>query len=122
MRERRWHFVVPQIAAALALAAWLIFPHSNVLLVVVCCIIASGTIAYFPAFFTLPSEFLTSAAAAAAVGFINCTASIGGYVGPKIFGELSQRTGSFNAGLVMMIACWIIGSGLVLICPRGKTA
>jgi ACS family tartrate transporter-like MFS transporter len=122
MRERRWHFVVPQIAAALALAAWLILPRSNVLLVVVCCIIASGTIAYFPAFFTLPSEFLTSAAAAAAVGFINCTASIGGYVGPKIFGELSQRTGSFNAGFIMMIACWIIGSALVLICPRGETA
>jgi len=121
-RERRWHFAVPQLIAAVALAAWFFIPHSNALLVLVCSIVGIGTMAYFPAFFTLPSEFLTSAAAAAAVGFINCTASIGGYFGPKIFGELSQRTGSFNTGFVVMIACWIIGCVLVLICPRERAA
>ena len=120
VRERRWHFAVPQLIAALALAAWFFLPHSNALLVLVCSILGIGTIAYFPAFFTLPSEFLASAAAAAAVGFINCTASIGGYFGPKIFGDLSQRTGSFTAGFAVMIACWIIGSLLVLICPRER--
>jgi len=120
MRERRWHFAVPQLTAAVALAAWFIFPHSDALLIVICCVIAAGTIAYFPAFFTLPSEILTSAAAAAAIGFINCTASIGGFFGPKMFGNLSQRTGSFTSGFVMMIALWIIGSVLVLLCPRER--
>ena len=120
MRERRWHFAVPQLAAAVALAAWFFLPHSNALLVVLCTVVASGTIAYFPAFFTLPSEFLTSAAAAAAVGFINCTASIGGFFGPKLVGNLSQRSGSFESGFAMMIACWIIGSILVLMCPRER--
>jgi MFS transporter, ACS family, tartrate transporter len=123
LRERRWHFAVPQFAAALALGSWFVLPHSNALLIVLCSIIAAGTIAYFPAFFTLPSEFLTSAGAAAAVGFINAIASVGGgYGGPKIFGELSQRTGSFSSGFLMMIACWIIGSMLVLICPRERGA
>jgi ACS family tartrate transporter-like MFS transporter len=122
MAERRWHFAVPQLAAAAALAAWFLLPHSNALLVVICSIIGSGTIAYFPAFFTLPSEFLTSSAAAAAVGFINCTASIGGFFGPKIFGNLSQSRGSFTSGFVMMIACWVIGSLLVLLCPRGRVS
>lgn len=120
MRERRWHFAVPQLAAALALGLWFIFPHSTTLLVAICAIIASGTIAYFPAFFTLPSEYLTSAAAAAAIGFINCTGSIGGFFGPKIFGNLSQRTGSFESGFAMMIACWTIASALVLFCPRQR--
>jgi len=118
MRERRWHFAVPQLTAAAALAAWFVLPHSNALLVVLCCVIASGTIAYFPAFFTLPSEFLTSAAAAAAIGFINCTGSIAGFFGPKFMGNLSQQTGSFDSGFVMMIVCWIIASALVLLCPR----
>jgi ACS family tartrate transporter-like MFS transporter len=122
VRERRWHFALPQLIAAAALGAWFFLPHSSALLVALCSILGIGTIAYFPAFFTLPSEFLTSAAAAAAVGFINCTASIGGYFGPKIFGDLSQRTGSFNAGFMVMIACWIIGSSLVLICPRERVA
>lgn len=119
-RERRWHFAVPQLTAALALSAWFLAPHSNALLIVVFALIGFGTTAYLPSFWTLPSAFLTSSAAAAAVGFINCTASIGGFFGPIIIGNLSQRTGSFDAGFVFMIACWMIASVLVLLCPRGN--
>ena len=117
-RERRWHFAIPQLTAALALSAWLLLPHSNALLIVVFTLVGFGTVAYLPSFWALPSAFLTSSAAAAAVGFINCTASVGGFVGPKIIGDLSQRTGSFRGGFVFMIACWIIASLLVLLCPR----
>jgi D-galactonate transporter len=121
-RERRWHFAVPQLTAAAGLAGWFVLPHSNAVLLAVFTLIGFGTVAYLPAFWALPSAFLSSAAAAAAVGFINCTASIGGFAGPKIFGDLSQRTGSFNTGFALMIACWIIASALVLLCPRQGTA
>ena len=117
-RERRWHFAIPQLTAALALGAWLFLPQSNTLLMIMFSLVVFGTIAYLPSFWALPSAFLSSSAAAAAVGFINCTASIGGYLGPKIFGDLSQRTGSFHSGFIFMIACWIIASLLVLLCPR----
>ena len=122
IRERRWHFAIPQLTAALALTAWLLAPHSNALLVVVFTLIGFGTTAYLPSFWALPSSLLTNSAAAAAIGFINCTASIGGFVGPKIIGELSQRTGSFDGGFVFMIACWTIASLLVLLCPRERAA
>jgi ACS family tartrate transporter-like MFS transporter len=121
-RERRWHFAVPQLTAALGLGAWFLFPHSNVLLLIVFSLIGFGTIAYLPSFWALPSAFLSASAAAAAVGFINCTASIGGFVGPKIFGDLSQRTGSFEKGFIFMIACWTIASVLVLLCPRERSS
>jgi ACS family tartrate transporter-like MFS transporter len=121
-RERRWHFALPQLTAALALGAWFLLPHSNALLVVVFTLVGFGTVAYLPSFWALPSAFLASSAAATAVGFINCTASIGGFVGPKIIGDLSQRTGSFNGGFIFMIACWTIASVLVLLCPRERTA
>jgi sugar phosphate permease len=117
-RERRWHFAIPQLTAALALGAWLLLPHSNALLIVVFTLIGFGTVAYLPSFWALPSAFLSSSAAAAAIGFINCTASIGGFVGPKIIGDLSQRTGSFNGGFIFMTACWTTASLLVLLCPR----
>ena len=120
-RERRWHFAIPQLTAALALSAWLLAPHSNALLIAVFTLIGFGTVAYLPSFWALPSSFLTSSAAAAAVGFINCTASIGGFVGPKIIGNLSQSTGSFRWGFIFMIASWIIASLLVLLCPRKPT-
>ena len=122
MRERRWHFAIPQLTAALALTAWFFLPHSNVMLVIIFSLVGFGTIAYLPSFWALPSAFLSASAAAAAVGFINCTASIGGYFGPKVFGELSQRTGSFNTGFAVMIACWVIASLLVLVCPREGNA
>jgi ACS family tartrate transporter-like MFS transporter len=118
--ERRWHFAIPQLTAALALSAWFFLPPSNVLLVVVFSLVVFGTIAHLPAFWSLPSAFLSSSAAAGAVGFINCTASIGGFVGPKIIGELSQRTDSFRSGFIFMIACWTIASLLVLLCPRER--
>jgi sugar phosphate permease len=121
-RERRWHFAIPQLTAALALGAWVFAPQSNLLLVVVFTLIGFGTTAYLPSFWALPSAFLTSSAAAAAVGFINCMASIGGFVGPKIIGNLSQSTGSFRTGFIFMIACWIIASALVLLCPRERAA
>jgi sugar phosphate permease len=103
------------------LAAWFFVPHSPTLLVSVFCLVAFGTIAYLPSFWALPSAFLSASAAAAAVGFINCTASIGGFIGPKVFGDLSQRTGSFDKGFIFMIGCWVIASLLVLLCPREKT-
>jgi sugar phosphate permease len=116
--ERRWHFAIPQLTAALAFAVWFLIPHSNALLIAVFALAGFGTVAYLPSFWALPSAFLSSSAAAAAVGFINCTASIGGFVGPKIIGNLSQRTGSFDTGFVFMIACFVIASLLVLFCPR----
>jgi MFS transporter, ACS family, tartrate transporter len=119
-RERRWHFALPQLTAAIGLAGWFFLPHSNAVLLAVFTLIGFGSVAYLPAFWALPSAFLSSSAAAAAVGFINCTASIGGFVGPKIFGDLSQRTGSFNSGFMLMIACWTIASVLVLLCPRER--
>ena len=121
-RERRWHFAIPQLTAALALSVWLFLSPSNVLLVIVFSLVAFGTIAYLPSFWALPSAFLTSSAAAVAVGFINCMASIGGFVGPKIIGNLSQSTGSFRDGFIFMIACWTIAAVLVLLCPREREA
>jgi MFS transporter, ACS family, tartrate transporter len=118
--ERRWHFAAPQLTAAAALIAWFFLPHSNIVLVVIFTLLGFGTVAYLPSFWALPSEFLSSSAAAAAVGFINRTASIGGFFGPKLIGNLSQRTGSFNSGFMLMIGCWIIASLLVLLCPRER--
>jgi len=116
--ERRWHFAIPQLTAAVALSAWFFLPHSNTVLVALFTVLGFGTVAYLPSFWALPSAFLTRSAAAAAVGFINCTASIGGFFGPKMVGNLSQQSGSFNTGFLLMIACWTVASVLVLLCPR----
>jgi len=116
--ERRWHFAIPQMTAAAALGAWFLVPHSNITLVVIFSLVVFGTSAYLPAFWALPSSFLGASNAAAVIGFISCIASIGGFIGPKLIGTFSQRTGSFDAGFLFMIACWVIAAVFVLLCPR----
>ena len=122
MHERRWHFAIPQLTAAIGLGSWFFLPRSDALLLTAFILVGFGTNAYFPAFWAMPSAYLSRSAAAAAIGFINCMASIGGFVGPKIIGELSERTGSFDSGFICMSACWTIGVILVLLCPREKAA
>ena len=56
-RERRWHFAVPQLTAALALGAWFLAPHSIALPIVVFTLIGFGTVAYLPSFWALRRHF-----------------------------------------------------------------
>ena len=121
-RERRWHFAVPQLTAAVALVLWFLLPQTNTLLIVLLSLVVFGTIAYLASFWAMPSAFLTASAAAAAVGFINCTASIGGFFGPTVVGRLSEEFGSFDTGFIFMITCFVIASVLVLTCPRERSA
>ena len=54
---------------------------------------ATGLKAYLPAFWTLPSLFLTEAAAAGSIGLINSVGNLGGFVGPKAMGWLEKTMG-----------------------------
>ena len=63
---------------------------------------------------SLPTMFLSGPAAAASVALINATGNLGGFAGPYIIGYLADRTGNYNAGLMYLIACGVIGSGAVL--------
>lgn len=120
-RERRWHVVLPVLSGPFALIVWLLMPQSNVGLVCVLIVLGIASNAYLPAFWALPGALLSGSAAAAAIGFINSAASLGGFFGPKIVGNLAQRAaGSFRQGFIFMIACWIIASVLVLVCPRER--
>src|SRR4051812_48439308 len=118
--ERRWHFVIPQLVAALALTAWFFLPHSDAALIAIFTLLGFGTVAYLPAFWALPSAFLTRSAAAAAVGFINCMASIGGLFWPENIGGFSQQDGSFKRGILFFVCRWAGASVAGLFLPRGR--
>jgi len=65
-----------------------------------------------PAFYSLPSRYLTGVAAAGGMALINATGSLGGYVGPWMVGLLRDMTGFFFAGMVAMSA--MLGVAAVL--------
>jgi MFS family permease len=73
-----------------------------------------GTISARTIFYTIPQGFLTGAAAAGGLAFINCVGAAGGFVGPFMVGWLKDVTGSFNAGMLGMAAVLGLALGLTL--------
>lgn len=63
-----------------------------------------------PAFYSLPSRFLTGAAAAGGIAFINAVGSLSGYVAPWIMGILKDATGTFNSGLLGLAAMLVVSA------------
>ena len=63
-------------------------------------------------FWTIPPRFLTGLAAAGGLAFINSIGTTGGFVGPYVFGWLSDETGSFSAGLLAMSGFLVLAAVL----------
>ncbi len=55
-------------------------------------------------FWTIPPKFLVGTAAAGGLAFINSVGTLGGFFGPFLMGWLKDRTGSFDAGLLVLAA------------------
>jgi MFS transporter, ACS family, tartrate transporter len=63
-------------------------------------------------FWTIPPRFLTGLAAAGGLAFINSIGTAGGFVGPYVMGWLTDRTGSFTAGLAAMAGFLLVAAVL----------
>jgi ACS family tartrate transporter-like MFS transporter len=112
-KERRWHAVVPIVMGAIALA---LAPGSQgrLGLTVACFMIAvAGLKSYMPAFWSLPSMFLTQAAAAASIGFINSAGQLGGFLGPYLLGAVQTRTGSFVGALYYLCGSMLMSATII---------
>ena len=64
-----------------------------------------------PAFYSLPSRYLTGAAAGG-MAFINAIGSLSGYVSPWIMGVLKDATGSFDSGLIGLAIMLVVSAAL----------
>jgi ACS family tartrate transporter-like MFS transporter len=65
-----------------------------------------------PAFWPMPSLFLTGTAAAGGIAMVNSIGNLGGYFGPFIVGWIKDSTGSFEAGLYFLAAS-ALASGII---------
>jgi MFS family permease len=122
--ERRWHVAgsaftaaIGWLAIALVTADVLTIPgiDSRWLFVGGVAITLTGMKSMLPTFWTLPSSFLTGAAAAGGIALINSVANLGGMLGPRIIGEVRTTTGAFTLGYATMSATLCCGGILVLV-------
>jgi nitrate/nitrite transporter NarK len=100
------------IAVGLGLAS---ITDSPTIKVAVICIAGWGLFSILAVFWTLPTAFLSGAGAAAGIAAINSIGNLGGFFGPKIFGQLRDWTGTDFSGLFFLSSCAVIGAVIVLV-------
>jgi ACS family tartrate transporter-like MFS transporter len=119
-KERRLHVVLPIVIGALALAI-APFTRGHLGLTIVCFMVAlAGVKAYLPAFWTLPSLFLTQAAAAGSIGLINSVGNLGGQLGPYVLGKVETVTGSFVGGVYFLAVSMMLSATILFFLGLGR--
>jgi MFS transporter, ACS family, tartrate transporter len=113
VRERRWHTGIPLVIAAAGIAASTVLDDPT-LKMLAFCVAGFGIFACLPVFWTLPTAFLSGAAAAAGIAVINSIGNLAGFAGPFAMGWIKDHTGSYTGGLLLLAGLGIIAMGIVL--------
>ena len=120
--ERRLHAVVPITIAVIALGLTPL-TREHLPLTIACFTIAfAGIKAYQPAFWSLPSLFLTDVAAAGSIALINSLGNLGGFLGPTVFGRLEKSTGSFVGGIYYLCCSLAVCAAIIIVVGLGRRA
>jgi MFS family permease len=114
--ERRWHVALPALVSAIGWTMSALF-HSPPLIIFSLALVQTGIMGMLPTFWSLPTAFLSGAAAAGGIALINSVGNLGGFVGPYVLGLIRQFTGSFTGGLLTIAAVIAIG-GILALCVR----
>jgi MFS family permease len=111
---------VPALVGGIAIpiALYLSNPWLAIVAVTIC---ACGVLAALPGFWSLPTAYLTGAAAAAGIGLINSLGNLSGFVAPYVTGALSDATGSNKAGLWVVGACMVSAALVTWLLRRSRT-
>ena len=112
--ERKWHTALPLAAASVGLFLGAMYSSSPVFAISLFCVACAGIYGYLPAFWATPGLFLTEAAAAVSIGFINSVGNLGGFFGPYIVGYLDKQTGSFYFGIVYLSVSALVAAILAI--------
>jgi ACS family tartrate transporter-like MFS transporter len=111
--ERRFHAAFPLFIAAAGIAVSTALDNPTLKMLSLC-VAGFGIFANLPVFWTLPTAFLSGAAAAAGIAVINSIGNLAGFAGPFAMGWIRDQTGSYAGGLLLLAALGIIALGILL--------
>ncbi|HEX9014858.1 MAG TPA: MFS transporter [Chloroflexota bacterium] len=115
--ERRLHSGLSMLVMVVALIG-LTFTKDLVLSVILLCLAAAGIYGWVGTFWALPTAMLGEGTAAVGIALINSIGNLGGFVGPYLFGFLSDSTGSNTAGYYAFAGLVLMTSLLTLALPK----
>ena len=116
-RERRWHLVIPACLGAIGFVVAASFVHNTVVSVAALSLAAAGVLTCAPLFWSLPTSFLSGAAAAVGIAAINSVGNLAGFVSPYLVGYLKDATHSTQSGMYVLAGMLVVGAIAVLRTP-----
>ncbi len=116
-RERRWHLVIPALMGAVGFIVAASFVNNTAVAVAALSVAAAGVLTCAPLFWSLPTSFLSGAAAAVGIATINSVGNLAGFVSPYLVGYLKDLTHSTQSGMYVLAAMLVIGAIAVLRTP-----
>ncbi len=98
--ERRWHATAAAALAAAGLTMLALESHNPALSLIGLAMTSAGSLSWFSVFWSIPTSFLSGAAAAAGIAVINSIGNLGGYFGPELVGVIRDASGGeFDSSL-----------------------
>ncbi|MDR6927794.1 MULTISPECIES: MFS transporter [Pseudomonas] len=120
MLERRWHVVVPSLAAAVAFFVLSLPDLGATVTVVMLCLATAGVYSASSIFWAIPPTYLGKNTAATGIAFISSVgAGVAGFGAAALLGWIKTETGSLSAGLFTVGVLIILGCWLLIACMPG---
>ncbi|MNZ89725.1 putative tartrate transporter [compost metagenome] len=117
MLERRWHVVVPSLAAAVAFFVLSLPNLGAPVTVVMLCLATAGVYSASSIFWAIPPTYLGKNTAATGIAFISSVgAGVAGFGAAALLGWIKTETGSLSVGLLSVGALIILGCWLLIVC------
>ncbi|OLU22209.1 MFS transporter [Pseudomonas sp. PA15(2017)] len=86
---------------------------SLVLVVIAFCFAAAGFVAVQPLFWTIPTSYLSGAAAASGIALINSLGNLGGFVAPNLKTFMESQFGDPRAGMFALAVVAVVGALMI---------
>lgn len=104
--EHRIHIMVTLLIAGIGFALCGI-ANSTLVMMLSLSFAAVGLYGFIGAFFSFMTQFFTESTAPAGIALVNAFASLGGFIGPTIFGSLSISSGMFTLSAMIIFVIFI---------------
>ena len=121
--ERRWHCALGLLVSLAGLVTLAVASQSVILSMVGLTLVTVGTGCALVTFWSLPPAFLSGAAAAAGIAWINSVGNLGGHFGPDLIGRVRDASGGDSAAAFLVLAgLALVGAAILLAIPVGRKA
>jgi MFS transporter, ACS family, phthalate transporter len=111
--ERRWHFGLSALVAAMGVLTLSFFTDHWLASIVWLSVMTAGYLAATAMFWSIPTAFLSGSAAAGSIALISSLGQVGGLLAPAALGWLKTYTGSIAPGL--WLVAMVVGLGVVIV-------